>query len=198
MTNMSTVSKDDGDGDKSTMEERSLLLKKRLLDINNLQREIEKLASDVRMKLYEKSCEICWSCELEYDKMVKILKGKNKFIEIEELMSKQPPLHHTFNCYMATPILNTTSNFYDVACNMQSEKHEGASKELNYIFEMLQCYRNLSPERWIIANIFSSPEERKHRYGVTGHIPYDIVNKNSLESHVIYLHLLMAVLDKTL
>ena len=200
---MSIVSKDDNDDDdddgyKSTMEEHSLLLKKRVLDINNLQREIEKLASDVCMKLYEKSCKRCRSCKRAYDEMVKILKEKNKFMEIEKLVSKRPPSYHMYECYMTMPIRNITNNFYDVACNMEIEKHEDASKELYYIFEMLECYRDLSPEKWIIVNIFTTPEEMKHRYGVTGHIPYNMLNKNSLESHVIYLHLLMAVLDKTL
>ena len=197
---MITVSKkdDDDDGDKSTMEKRSLLLKKRVLDINNLQREIEKLANDVCMKLYEKSCKRCRSCKRAYDEMVKILKGKNKFMEIEKLVSKRPPSCHMHECYMTMPIRNITNNFYDVACSMEIEKPEDASKELNYIFEMLECYRDLSPEKWIIVNIFTTPEEMKYRYGVTDHIPYSMMNKNSLESHVIYVHLLMAVLDKTL
>ena len=113
---MITVSKkDDDDGDKSTMEKRSLLLKKRVLDINNLQREIEKLASDVCMKLYEKSCKRCRSCKRAYDEMVKILKGKNKFMEIEKLVSKRPPSCHMHECYMTMPIRNITNNFYDVA-----------------------------------------------------------------------------------
>ena len=47
-------------------------------------------------------------------------------------------------------------------------------------------------------NLFITPEEKMRRYGVTDHIPYNMLNENSLESHGIYSQLLMAVLDKTL
>ena len=85
---------------------------------------LEMMANYVRLKVYQKSCKLCRSCKSEYDKMIKILQGKDKVVEIEKLMAQLPPKYHEPDCYMATPIFNTTNNFYDVVRSLHREDYK--------------------------------------------------------------------------
>ena len=93
------------------------------LETKELTKVLEMIANDVRLKLYQKSCKLCRSCKSDYDKMIKILQEKNKFVEIEKLMSQLPPKYHEPECYMSTASLNTTNNFYAIVRNMQHEDY---------------------------------------------------------------------------
>ena len=157
------------------------------------------MADDVRLKLYQRSCKFCRSCKSEYDKMIKILQGSDKFVEMEKLTAQLPPKYHEPYCYMTAPISNTTHKFYEVVKTMYHEDYKKiTSMELDHVFEMLDCYRILSPSCWFIENLFLSPEMKIENIPMEKYIPYEIRNNYSLEYHVIILKLLLKVLTKTL
>ena len=67
---------------------------------------------------------------------------------------------------MATPIFNTTNNFYDVVRSMHREDYKMVkSMELDHVFEMLDCYRSLSPSWNLSINaqhivVFKNPRDK--------------------------------------
>ena len=84
-----------------------VVLKEKMLplDPNELSKMIEMIADDVRLTLYQRICKFCKSCKSEYEKMLKILQGSDKFVQMEKVAAQLPPKYHEHNCYMTAPFL---------------------------------------------------------------------------------------------